>query len=261
VGGGEDLTIGMGDELMVTGHVREMQLRDPRKVRLDYGKKLWNAVFDHNPRIARPDENGDFQIYHPRSNGLRPYAAAKSTDRWVWREYQPLAGELYLQPDEIAFAEQFTPDVVIEPTLKSGASPNKQWGRERWRVLIMLMRAAGIRAVQMGPMGTPRASGVEFIETRSFRLACAVLKRARAAVLHEGGMHHAAAAVGVRAVVLYGGFISPAQTGYSLHTNVFTGRKPCGMRIACNHCAAAMAQITPQVVLAELAKLLAKEPV
>lgn len=242
---------------MVTGHVREMQLRDPRKVRLDYGKRLWNAVFDHNPRIAGQNEKGDFQVYQPRVGGLRPYCSGKSPDRWVWKPYTPLVGEIYLQPDEIAFAEQFTPDIVIEPNLKQGASPNKQWGIARWAALVDLMRAAGMRPVQLGPIDTRRVRGADFIETSSFRRACAVLARARGAVLHEGGMHHAAAAVGVRAVVIYGGYISPKQTGYEMHANLFSGGKPCGMRIACNHCARSMEKITPQMVMDELRKILA----
>lgn len=244
--------MGFGDELVVTGHVREMQMLDPRKVRLDYGKRLWNEVFDHNPRIAHAvDKN--VQIYYPRPNGLRPYATRKTPDKWTWCEYKPPIGELYLQPDEIAFAAKHSPDIVIEPNVKSRASPNKNWGLLRWQHLIGLIRAAGFRPVQIGPPGTRRLTGADFIETKSFRWACAILKRARAAVVHEGGLHHAAAVVGVPAVVIYGGYISPKVTGYDMHRNLFVGEDlGCGMRNPCAHCAAAMAEITPEMVLAEL---------
>lgn len=248
--------MGYGDELMVSGHVRAMQLKDPRKVRLEYGKPLWNEVFDHNPRIALSGDL-DVQVYRPRVNGLRPYCTGKFTDKWVWCDYAPLAGEIYFQRGEVAFAEHFAPDVVIEPNLKSKASPNKDWGRERWARLIQMMRAAGMRPVQLGPVGTQVIPGAEWIETPSFRLAAAILKRARGAVLSEGGMHHAAAAVGLRSVVIFGGYISPRQTGYEMHTNIFTGGKPCGMRIPCKHCKKAMEQITPEMVIGELQALLA----
>src|SRR5688572_30557610 len=109
--------MGFGDELMVTGHCRLLQQKDPRKVRLDYGKRLWNEVFDHNPRIAHGKDR-DVQIYYPRVNGLRPYASGKSEHRWTWRDHKPEAGELYFQPDEIALAAKHSPDVVIEPNLK-----------------------------------------------------------------------------------------------------------------------------------------------
>lgn len=247
--------VGAGDEIMVSGHVRHMQATDPRKVRLDFGKRLWNAVWDHNPRIAKQDENGDFQVYHPRPNGLRPYCSQKTFDKWVWADYKPHVGEIYLQPEEIAFAEQFSPDVVIEPNIKGKASPNKDWGLDRWVQLVATMKDHGMRAVQLGPVGTRRILGAAFIETPTFRQACAVLARARGAVLHEGGMHHAAAAVGLRAVVIYGGYISPKQTGYEMHSNLFTGDAPCGMRIPCRHCKRAMGAITPEMVMAELRKL------
>lgn len=247
--------MGFGDELMVTGHVRVLQQTDPRKVRLDFGRRLWNEVFDHNPRIAKSADK-DVQIYQPRANGLRPYAARKTEQRWTWRDYKPPVGELYFQPDELAFAETHSPDVVIEPNLKGNASPNKDWGLQRWERLVVLLRAAGLRATQLGPRGTRTVAGADLIETRNFRHACAVLGRARAAVLSEGGLHHGAAVVGVRSVVIYGGYISPRQTGYDLHVNLFTGGHPCGMRVRCAHCVEAMSRISPEAVMVELRKLL-----
>jgi ADP-heptose:LPS heptosyltransferase len=241
--------------MMVTGHVREMQLRDPRKVRIEYGKRLWSQVFDHNPRIARSIDC-NVQVYEARVNGLRPYIAAKSETRWTWKDYKPPIGEMYFQPDELAYAARFSPGVVIEPNLKGNASPNKNWGWEKWRALVALMREAGLTPTQLGPPGTRVLSWVKFIETRNFRFACAVLARAKAAVLTEGGLHHAAAAVGVRSVVIYGGYISPQQTGYDMHANLFTGGKPCGMRVPCRHCVESMAKITPSLVFNELRTLM-----
>ena len=247
--------MGFGDELLVTGHCRLLQQSDPRKIRLDYGKKLWSEVFDHNPRIAHGRDR-DCQIYRPRPNGLRPYCKAKSDIRWTWTDYKPPIGELYFQPDEKALAARYKLDVVIEPNIKGRASPNKAWPIDRWRRLVELMRADGIVPVQLGPRGTRTLAGVKLIDTTHFRRACAVLSRARAAVVHEGGLHHAAAAVNVRAVVIYGGYISPQQTGYDLHTNIFTGGEPCGMRTPCKHCEQAMAKITPEQVFEELKRLI-----
>ena len=248
--------MGIGDEMMVTGHVRELRLKDPRKVRLDYGgKQVWSEVFDHNPGIARYDEAGDFQVYHARVNNLRPYCARKEYGRWTWKDYRPQIGEIFFTPEELAFAHRFTPDVVIEPSVKAKASPNKHWGLDRWRELIAMMLAAGLRPVQLERAGTQWLPGAMRIETPTFRLACAVLARARAAVVHEGGMHHGAAAVGTRAVVIYGGFISPQQTGYDTHVNLFTGGTPCGSRYVCRHCKNAMHAITPQAVMRHVSEL------
>ena len=243
---------------MTSGHCRLLQQKDPRKVKLEYGKRLWNSVFDHNPRIARHGETGDFQIYYPRPNGLRPYIAAKSLQKWTWKEYKPPVGEIYLQPDELEWAEQYAPQIVIEPTIKAGASPNKQW--HHWQLLVFRLRKMGYNLVQLGPAGTRWVPGVKFVETPTFRKACAVLARSKAAIVQEGGMHHAAAVVGVPAVVIYGGYISPASTGYDLHRNIFipSGQYPigCGMRIPCKHCSDAMTKITHEQVIEELTKLL-----
>ncbi len=184
--------------------------------------------------------------------GLRPYIAGKSPQQWTWRHWDCTPGEIYLSDAERDFARPHAPEIVIEPTLKPNASPNKQWGMERWRRFVRLARRAGYRLVQLAPPGHIALDRVEMIHTTDFRLACAVLANARAYVGHEGGLHHAAAALGIPAVVIFGGFISPAQTGYAMHRNLFSGGTPCGMRTPCAHCAAAMQNITPEQVLAEL---------
>ena len=83
-----------------------------------------------------------------------------------------------------------------------------------------------------------------------------MLATARLAILPEGGLHHAAAALGVPSIVLFGGFISPRQTGYPHQVNVFTGGTPCGWRVRCGHCAAAMKKIEPERILDRALSLL-----
>lgn len=254
--------MGVGDELMVSGHARVMQQTDPRKVRVVYEKLYrWSEVFDNNPRLARATDEGDFQEYRPRVDGLRPYCVAKSETRWTWKAYGPPAGEVYLNRDEQAFAHYHAGAVVIEPNVKRKASPNKYWNQEKWRELVWAMRAAGIAPVQVGPRDTRRVNGALFIETHNFRYACAVVSKARAVVTHEGGLHHAAAAFNVPAVVIYGGYISPAVTGYEYQVNLFkrTEEHPlgCGWRTPCDHCKHAMEAITPNMVLEHVRKLLA----
>jgi ADP-heptose:LPS heptosyltransferase len=252
--------MGYGDDLMITGAARVMQQRDPRRVRpMLRNLPQRSAVYLHNPRIAGPDERGSFQLLHCRDqHENRPYHCSKSKTRWGYNlNFRPERGELYFSEAERAFGEMHAGRVVIEPNIKPSASPNKQWGRQRWQALAHMVTAAGLRPVQLGPPGTLRLEGVDLIETNGFREACAVLARARAAVLPEGGLHHAAAACNVPAVVIFGGFTPVELTGYAGHINLGASLgEACGWRIRCAHCEAAMAAIEPHYVMDQLEALL-----
>lgn len=252
--------MGWGDDIMVTGQARAMQQNDPRRVQVLYEQPRWPEAYAHNTRLARYDEQGDFQILRPRQMGLRPYMVGKSPDRWTWRAYQPLRGEIWLTDAERAFGDRYAGRIIVEPHIKPGASPNKHWGWVRWNKLAWLLQQRGVQVAQMGRAGTPVLEGVDFIETANLRQAAAVLSRARAAVLPEGGLHHTAAVFEVPTVVIYGGFISPEVTGYEGQRAFFvkTDEYPlgCGWRRPCEHCMKAMGLITPEAVSDALIVLL-----
>jgi ADP-heptose:LPS heptosyltransferase len=253
--------MGWGDELMAAGQARAAFERTGRRVKITdaYGYPRWHTCWEGNPHIARPDEKGSFEKVL-NAPGQRPYHTSKQQNRWFYNpRFRAEPAVIAFTEAELAFGAQHRPDLVIEPHLKPNASPNKQWGRARWESLIELVRTKGFAPVQLGAAGTEVLPGVELIETPSFRMACAVLAHARAAVLHEGGLHHAAAAVGVPAVVLFGGFTPVELTGYATHRNLGVGiKEACGLRIPCRHCAAEMEKITPERVVGELEGMLEK---
>lgn len=255
--------MGWGDELMVTGRARVLQESDPqrRRVRVTHGVRSgWHESWENNPRIAHPSEEGSFLELPARIDNLRPYCKAKYDDRWVWQPHQAPVGELYFSAEEAYFGEKHAGLVIIEPHIKRGASPNKQWGEKRWAWLAELLIDAGLPLAQFVYGGMETLRGVRRIHTHSMRQAAAVMARARAAVLPEGGLHHVAAAVGCPAVVLFGGYISPEVSGYATQRSLFvkTDQHPlgCGLRWPCKHCGQAMASITPQQVAQELGVLL-----
>jgi ADP-heptose:LPS heptosyltransferase len=141
--------------------------------------------------------------------------------------------------------------VVIEPTVKDmGAcvGANKQWPIERYLRVAAGLADDGEFPVSLGPTRggwdvLPR------VITETFRDALCVLSLARLYIGPEGGLHHAAAALGVPAVVIFGGFSSPAATGYPWHVNIAAPGKPCGSTAYCAHCRDAMAAITVERVL------------
>jgi len=243
--------VGLGDEMMVTGLAREAQARDPRKVRIQYekGKRRWCPLWDNNPRIAKHEEQGDFQVLEPRTDYIRPYCSSKTDRQWTWKPYQPPPGEVYFAHWETAFGNLNPNLIVIGPALKIGASPNKQWGHDRWAALTRLLTGTG-KMVQMGTTHPQNSlPAVAFLQTE-VRQAAAVIARARLVICSEGALHHIAAAVGTPAVVIYGGYISPKVTGYEGQVALFRGGDGlgCGMRVDCTHCATAMASITPEEV-------------
>lgn len=258
--------MGWGDEIMVTGEVRRLQQHDPRKVAVvdRNGHVRSNPIWRGNPRIATLGEIAsgiDAQTLKNHS-GCRPYIKEKTGRRWLYTEWRCTAGEIYLSGDEIALAEAARGCIVVEPMIKAVASPNKQWGWHRWQELVLAR--PDLPWTQLGPKGMPLLDGVGRVTTRNFREACGALSGAAAAVLPEGGLHHAAAALGVRAVVLFGGMLDPRNTGYDAHINLVEPHpargdipaSPCGMRAPCPLCAESMARITPARVLAALERLL-----
>lgn len=267
--------VGWGDEIMAAGQARVMQNKDPRRVAVTdiAGRVRWHPAWRGNPRIATPADaergavqrlaNGpgcrpyadyarmrrEFARVHPG----RPFTTKVADTRLPWRftDWHAEPGEIYVrkisQPGEA---------VVVEPHTKDGASPNKQWGWGRWQELVSRV---DVPWVQLGPPGTRILEGARHVPTATFLDACAVLLAARAAVLPEGGLHHAAAALDIPAVVIFGGRSSPANLGYEGHVNLFdpaNGESPCGQSAPCTHCVRAMAGIAPAVVAQHLETLL-----
>ena len=184
----------------------------------------------------------------------RPFTTKLRDPRLPWRytSWRAHPGELFQVP-----RREPGRYVVIEPHIKANASPNKDWGWARWQALVNLRR--DLDWVQPGPPGTRVLDGARHAATADFRAACGLLAGARAAVLPEGGLHHAAAALDLPAVVIFGGMTAPANTGYDSHVNLFepmNGASPCGRRVACGHCARAMAAIRPAAVAEQLERIL-----
>ncbi len=259
--------MGLGDEIMAAGAARCLQdAGDPRPVAIldRHARPRRHPLWAGNPRIATPEAVARGLPVQTIDNGpgCRPYVdyGRTTATRWAYTDWRATPGELY--DIEARKPQDY---VIVEPHIKAKASPNKDWGRERWQDLA---RRLDLDWVQLGPPGTRLLDGVRHIETASFFDACRALTGARAAVLPEGGLHHAAAALGVPAVVIFGAMTSPANTGYDSHVNLFdamggvpAGRSlseggPCGMRVPCGHCARAMARIAPPTVATHLEQLL-----
>jgi len=263
--------VGVGDILMSMGEARALYKRVSKPVLIVGmdGKPVFSDLFAGIPYviIPRPAIRGmrspigfvGSGVRLVNGPGARPYISAKLPAKWAWKAYKPIPAEIVFTPEELEFAEPYRGMIMLEPHVKNNGHHNKDWGPISWQQVDSALHAmrGGLQTVQCGPPGTRWLLHSTPAVTNTFRAACAVLSVCRAFVGAEGGLMHAAAAVGVPAVIVYGGFISPQVTGYAMHRNLFTGTGlGCGMRTDCPHCAAAMARITPAMVLAQLKEIL-----
>lgn len=219
--------MGYGDVLMTMGEARVvheatgMTVALPRK----HYPELWSIV----PYIRA---DGEVQLKE-----AFPCAYGVEGGRIKYRRYQPIPADLSVEPvrnGSYAF---------IEPHAKVR---NKEWPIANYQRVVDATRDR-IEWVQCD-YGKPLLAGVTSIKTPSFLDGCAVLAGARLGVFAEGGLHHAAAALGVRSVVIFGGFVPPWATGYGMHVNIYRG-PPCGSKQDCAHCASIMRDIEPWEII------------
>jgi len=150
-------------------------------------------------------------------------------------------GEIFFHPSELRHDQKDF--IYIEPNVKGTFSGNKDWGFENWQKVV---QALPYRFIQGKGR---RLEGVEQVGTNSFRDGCALLSNAALFVGTDGGLHHAAAALKVPSVVVWGGLAPPSVLGYASHTNLHNGASACGSSAACEHCKKALAGITVEMVV------------
>lgn len=252
--------MGLGDQLMGTGLARGAKARGKRVAFGDGARILWDknseTIFRGNPNVARPGSERDADLeWVPYYKGHRIYNrqdAARS--RWIWNlDFHATPGEVFLDSREKRAAERHGQGfVLIEPNIESWKSvaPNKDWGRVNYQAVASALQAQGHLVRQFAyDKSAPPLDGVKALKTASFREALAVLGRAALYIGPEGGLHHGAAAMGVDAVVIFGGFIPPSVTGYAHHANLTGGAQACGSYTPCEHCKDAMTKISVDEVL------------
>jgi hypothetical protein len=249
--------MGYGDQLMATGMARGARARGKRIAFGDGQKILWDhhsaQIFRGNPNIAEPGSEGETDLeWIPFYRGNRIYNR-QAGDRWIWNpDFRAIPGDVHFDEQEAAFARHFGSGfVVIEPNVPEfkTVAPNKQWPVARYREVAMRVMADGLRVVQFDHGGAVKIAGARLVRSPTFRHGMAVLANAALYIGAEGGLHHAAAAVGIPAVVLFGGFIPPQVTGYDTHTNLTGGAEACGSLKACEHCKRAMEAISVSDVM------------
>jgi ADP-heptose:LPS heptosyltransferase len=200
-------------------------------------------VLEHNPYILeRPEPGCEWLIDY---TGHRPYITHEDSDRWHWNyDYRAEPAEIFWGPDEHVEPGNY---VVIEPHIKGGASPAKQW--KHYQAVVDGLPEIEFRQPSYG---RHILRGVRPVGT-NLRQAALLLAGARAVLLPDGFLQHLAAAVGTPGVVIFGGFAPKEVLGYPIHTNLGDGAY--GQRKGGRDSATAMEAIRPEQVIRALKEI------
>src|SRR6185503_11514374 len=148
------------------------------------------SVFEGNPRIAHGEESFVWVPNYPKH---RPYISRATGTRLIFNDsFRARPGELFLGAER-----EPKPYIVVEPNVKEKFKHtiNKAW--PYWSELLN----QDLPWVQLGTSEPITKQ----IKTENFRDALHILQNAALFVGTDGALHHAAAALGVPAVVIWTG--------------------------------------------------------
>lgn len=273
--------MGYGDTLMALGDARKRWLEDGVHSAIGDGIALTDlqGLDVGLPYIIRSQEEALMPgtSWIMSKPGLRPYinyaamrSAAKAhgfiinkpsklvsrLGRYIWNTaYKASPAEIVFTDAELELVDSWQqrgPFVVVEPFIKESAPTSKQFPIEKMKEIVKTL-SEEVSVFQISPMNRPSLyDGIARINARSFRETLAYMRASSLYIGPEGGLHHGAAAVGTRAVVLFGGYIPPSVTGYDFHINLTGGTSRfCGVKHNCRHCASAFSNIRPADVIKE----------
>ena len=134
---------------------------------------------------------------------------------------------------------------------------NKDWGAQNWQILINEL-IKDYLVIESVHKETKKNLSVFSPNNMDFRLACAVMNEADFYVGQEGGFGQVAAALNIKAVIYFGGWITPEAVGYDFHENIYYEHKlsPCGeYKKLCSHCEEARKAISVDIFLKYINKI------
>ena len=271
--------MGLGDDLMITGIVEQEHIKHPDK-QIVIGDLKKNLVFDsvvylNNPKITPSymiDKNKPVHFINYNDENRFYINYEKSNDKNLfWRtDFKPIPGKIYFSKNEISNAETILKNannfwsnknekqhqgIIFFESYSTkqdheffkNKMNNKNWGEENWIKLIHRLKNKYL-IIQSVHKKATKIDGVFYSEKEfDFRTACAVMNSCDMYIGNEGGFGHAAAALDKKALIYFGGWISPQSTGYAMHENIYYNdlNSPCGaVGYLCDHCDKARESIT-----------------
>lgn len=183
--------MGLGDEILAAGQVERLS-------KIGTGERvIWNPLYDYIDLISK---EGEWFIDYPGHRGYIDHVE----DERVYFNYDYRAKSPWIKLDPIV-----TDYVIIEPNIKHGAPPAKQWNHydeivgEPYEFLQFNSDSLGVQSLV-----------TDAITAARYIAGC------RAYIGTEGLLHHLAAAFNRPAVVIIGAFSPPEVIGYESHINL-----------------------------------------
>ena len=272
---------------------------------------IWSVeqeiIFRHNPKITegRKVNLKEPCVWVKNYAGSRPYFTDVGLNgvwpkKYKFKDFQASPGEFFFSEEEEKkyeeFKSKYSDCILLNPAIKNGlCEGNKDWGIKKWQKLAERLGGEGHGLVQSthGNAGVAQeffpnertnnpllllynSRGMVFADTYSFRDMVQLIRATKLCVTTEGAVHHAAAAVGKPAVVIFGGRMSPKMLGYESHHNLYVelemaideqlagsqhnrvskAASPCGMHDPCAHCRECMDRITVDMVIESVSEAL-----
>jgi hypothetical protein len=233
---------GIGDDLLLTAVFRELQRRGRDSF---WVRTTRPELYRHNPDVSvvvPPLERFDrlvkrvgtrvvypwYTSYHPAFDRDDPTPEQHLIS--IMCQKAGITGTITLRPylhltaEEKARGPRAPRQVAI---MSSGldakhAMRNKNWSLAKYQGVVSALRDR-YDFVQVGSRNDPPLDGVLDLRGQtSLRETAAVLHRSLAFVGQVGFLMHLARAVDCRAVIVYGGRETPAQSGYRCNENLYS---------------------------------------
>ena len=256
--------MGLGGYLMWTGVAREIWKRSgvkslPVESHGSFLKIINSPIFLNNPYIVQPGEVCEvvfpLVLNNPETNYCKkdtPEKAYHRYDKHIISQVCELYGiqdaenrcDIFFTENEEIVINDFLDQVksekfiVIEPHTKDEYTVNKTYPFEKWQKVVDEI-SKEITVVQVGQNTDKKLSRcIDMTGRTTFREAAGIISKSSLFVGPEGGLMHAANAVGTKSIIVITGFIHPDMTCYDKNINIWIGRNhgPCGMKVVCNQC-------------------------
>tara|TARA_Y100000590_G_C15460690_1_gene916359 strand:+ start:56 stop:856 length:801 start_codon:yes stop_codon:yes gene_type:complete len=265
--------MGYGDELMITGEVKNLKKKypDTKFIIGDGIKSYWSTIFENNPNIIKSEDVNNFSNIkwihnYPHNRPYRNYSKELDKNKYNWnKDYKAIPGEIFFSNTEIEFSENIIKKIntkrkiiFIEPHVKKRRGfENWDWGFENWQSVVNNLKNEYL-FLQCSFGDQKKLQNVISLHGANFRAACSIMSKTDLFIGPHGGFNHAAAALNKKAIIIFGGWISPKNVGYDFHTNIYIEHEmsPCGNKIVCSHCKNCLKKINVEDITQKIRNIL-----